>query len=246
MTAAVAKPRQVGIIMQAVSIAAILDNRKDQTRRLIKPSPDSDNYGDAQLTDYNGVDVWFAGPGGLPMIRRRPRYRKGDHLWVRETFGTEGVCDHHDCIVYRADGATYEANPSQGICQKADFVGKPNRWRSPMIMPKWAARIWLRVTAVRIERLQLITVEEIEAEGVRYPVSVKDCPPGKCWPLLRITGPFPPRDYLDATGPWTHAALLRAEFASVWDGLHHKAGFGWATDPWLQVINFETMERPDV
>jgi hypothetical protein len=114
-------------------VRAILDGRKTQTRRVVKPPK---GCRDAR---YAGVD--FGCPYGQP----------GDRLRVRETWQHEDMCcDDHRCgqpshIYYKATEVAPETFAS---------------WRLPQHMPKWACRLWLEITDVRVQRLQEITYDD--------------------------------------------------------------------------------------
>jgi hypothetical protein len=134
-------------------VRAILEGRKTQTRRTVKPQPRVDakghflwkdgNYG-ARLdgTPYTDAFIKYHCPYGAP----------GDRLWVRETWGPRA-----GGVVYRAD--EYRAD---------GFVSCPDggKWRPSIHMPRWASRITLEIVSVRVERLRDISEEDAIAEGV--------------------------------------------------------------------------------
>lgn len=135
------------IIMSSESIIAILAGRKTQTRRVVKPLAES-------LPNDTNV---------LRLIRKRCPYgHPGDNLWVRETWR---VADGYE---YTLTAAEWEGgqNPAH-IEYKANDPHPENvKWRSPLYMPKWAARLWLEISNIRVERLQEITSVGIESEGI--------------------------------------------------------------------------------
>jgi hypothetical protein len=153
------------------------ENPKTQTRRIVKPQPrdvihshgfDGDKWGYLQQTGFaidDHAEHWVRCPYGAP----------GDRLWVRETwcpadcmYGRE--CDPPQTIGYPADKSAVvfddsckpHAVPSWDLAQWNwdSLKGKPS-----IHMPRWASRITLEVTGVRVERLQAITEEDAEAEG---------------------------------------------------------------------------------
>jgi hypothetical protein len=159
MSAAPVKERP--IIFGAESVRAILDGRKTETRRVVKPQPDenfsplaveryhpakTDKHGDL----YPGAETFGAydEDSGYPCP-----YEPGMRLWVREAFDRD------------ASGVHYSADhgPGCGCCQ-----GDRPAWRSPIFMPRWLSRLTLEVTEVRLELLQGITEEGAVAEGVPY------------------------------------------------------------------------------
>lgn len=105
-------------------------------------------------------------------------------------------------------------------------------------MPRWASRIDLEVTGIRVERIQDITEEDAKAEGVQIPVTTEQCPPGMCRPLVNALTPYRP-------GPRgiTQHNLYRAEFAFLWDSINGKRGFSWEKNPWVWVVSFKLL-RP--
>lgn len=133
------------ILFNGEMVRAILEGRKTVTRRVIKGADESMYAGMCGL-----------GPGlfdrntGLRV--KEPYYRLGDILYVRETWNGDW-CDHY---IYRADG---------GNAKTAGYSQEP-KWKPSIHMPKEAARIWLKVTDVRAERLQDIGIEGCEKEGV--------------------------------------------------------------------------------
>jgi hypothetical protein len=139
------------IIFSAPMVRAILDGRKSQTRRVVKPQP------------VAGVIAFDAGPlagqrsprtatGEVFAAERCPYGAPGDRLWAREAHCAFDVGRVH-C---RAD---YASDP---VAEKAHGV----RWSSPIHMPRWASRITLEVIGVRVERLQSISEADAMAEGV--------------------------------------------------------------------------------
>ena len=129
------------ILFSAPMVRALLAGTKTQTRRIIKPQHLAFFNQDAaaMLSDWNERPL----PYGQP----------GDRLWVRETFG-HFECNQHfkpGCnVYYRADGNCLELEP----------------WRPSIHMPRWASRITLEITSVRVERLQDISEADAIAEGV--------------------------------------------------------------------------------
>jgi hypothetical protein len=157
------------ILFNTEMVRAILDGRKTVTRRVIKPQP--------FYVNNSGRWVW-----NIPKNKTIPNcctsvctasrewweyllesqfpYSVGDILYVRETWNSDW-CDH---AIYRADG---------GSAKYAGYTKEP-KWRPSIHMPKEAARIFLRVTDVRVERLQEITADGVEKEGFTGHVCPKD------------------------------------------------------------------------
>jgi len=145
--------RELPIPFTTEMVRAILEGRKWQTRRVIKPQP---RLYDNNLMGFNNgrksslvCDITMA----LRMIPNYAPYQVGDLLWVKETWGI--TPDKYHRICYKADLQYPEGRPVEG------------KWKSPRFMHKAYARLWLlEVTAVRAERLQEISIEDIKAEGV--------------------------------------------------------------------------------
>lgn len=153
------------IIFDGESVRAILENRKTLTRRVIKPQPESDLYWNAVVVGGNGGwtdrhgDSWSC-PHGEP----------SDRLWVRETWGAvsphEDLAPLEECTIeYRADKPN-DPYPGGWPAEEAREYPDAPRWQSPIHMPRWASRITLQITDVRVERLQEITDDDALAEGV--------------------------------------------------------------------------------
>lgn len=130
------------IIFNGEMVRAILDGRKTQTRRVIKPQPD--------------------GPWAAPGRTMCPYGQPGDRLWVRETWA------HVPRTAYGSLGMQDPSDEDMAAIYRATFDRSPpgTGWKPSIYMPKWAARIWLEIINVRVERVQEITNEGALAEGV--------------------------------------------------------------------------------
>lgn len=152
-------------------------------------------------------------------------FEPGDILWVRETWGKLTECN-----VY----PPYEPEEERFI-YRAD-IGDPDhfqaKWRPSIHMPKEAARIFLRVKDVRVERLHEITEEQAVQEG---------CSTGV---VVIALDPMGVAVELDEPQDWT--AL--DDFECVWNSTIKPADkdkYGWAANPWVWVIEFERCEKPE-
>jgi hypothetical protein len=143
----------------------------------------------------DGQEVWYVPGDDQPSkVMRCPYGRRGDRLWVRETWLTVDG----ESAFYRADYAPdAKGERDHGVS-----------WRSAMFMPRWASRIELEVTGIRVELLQDITEEDAMAEGVE--------------PEL-----VPPDG-----GSVPHVEGYRR----VWEGLHGAGA--WDLNPWVWVVSF--------
>lgn len=214
------------ILFNTEMVRAILDGRKTCTRRLVKPQPksklcytfagsDSDTWGYLNRTAH---EIWgeeFKLPNDITeeelSKRWNPPYHTDDILYVRETWcglpvNEAGHMRGHTIYYYKADG---ELRPK----------GWRGTWHPSIHMPKEAARIWLKVTDVRVERLQEITSEQICREGVEveYPHVL-------------------------------NGEEKRYAFSRLWDSTIKKSDldrYGWNASPWVWVIEFERCEKPE-
>jgi len=214
------------ILFNTEMVRAILDGRKTCTRRLVKPQPksklcytfagsDSDTWGYPNRTAH---EIWgeeFKLPNDITeeelSKRWNPPYHTDDILYVRETWcglpvNEAGHMRGHTIYYYKADG---ELRPK----------GWRGTWHPSIHMPKEAARIWLKVTDVRVERLQEITSEQICREGVEveYPHVL-------------------------------NGEEKRYAFSRLWDSTIKKSDldrYGWNASPWVWVIEFERCEKPE-
>ncbi len=138
------------IIFSTEMVRAILEGRKTQTRRIFSCNWRHDiEDGKAYIEMPDGTWPELISPFGKP----------GDLLWVRETFCIDSRGAHGDDpgYYYKADIPTYEDGPEIW----------PDSWKPCIYMPKAAARIWLQITDVKVERLQDISEEDAKKEGVR-------------------------------------------------------------------------------
>lgn len=154
--------REHPILFSAPMILAILDGRKTQTRRVIKQQPHRTTTA-AQHVDSN----WWEWKRGGRF--RCPYGQPGDRLWVRETW-RPGMHPEWLCAVqYRADLQWLKPT---GLDENTGYIfadwcdREPQKWSPSIHMPRWASRITLEITGVRVERLQAISDADARAEGV--------------------------------------------------------------------------------
>jgi hypothetical protein len=155
------------IIFSTPMVIAILEGRKTQTRRIVKPKRNSR----CRMSLFNAIahisGKWFGVDfNNVPFINdliEQPKCKPGDVLWVRETW-YKNYPHEYGRYWYRADGEEIDMPTIYGgtvIYGKADGL----KWRPSIYMPREAARIFLRVKNVRVERVQDITDADILAEG---------------------------------------------------------------------------------
>lgn len=199
------------ILFNTEMVRAILDGKKTCTRRIVKGAiPDDAMWGYTMFTPKGCVSCRgvYADEYGEKFFRLP--YQQGDILYVRETWCKGSWMNEKERYYYKADDNDFHCV-----------------WHPSIHMPKEAARIWLRVTDVRAERLQECGEGwciDIEKEGIATPQD----------PILYISD--------DAF----HDAL-RMEFQKTWDKTIKKSDldrYGWDANPWVWVIEFERCEKP--
>jgi hypothetical protein len=236
--------KELPILFNTEMVQAILEGRKTQTRRAIKPQPKL--YRDTEWT-YSKRGFWshysamlasdptfFGWTVNDPLPKETIYYRSpygapGDLLYVREGWKpTNSKLSKATYVHYRADAAGYnpEWNPSARIEIEHDFVGKPDDpWRPSIHMPKKFARIWLEVKDMRVERLQDISEKDAEAEGVspEFELDLAEFQSNKT-------------NFCEAS---THVL----GFKHLWDSINAKRGYGWDTNPFCWVVEFEKIDK---
>ena len=219
------------ILFNTEMVRAILDGRKTQTRRIIKLAP---GFGGHPVGESGNLDnpLGFMYPCGI----KRPPCNKGDILWVRETWcpcaSLDSFFDGKNLFVYKADYAEHSSLPCG--------------WKPSIHMPKEAARIFLLVKDVRIERLRDITNEAALAEGMPddldYPIAPVYCPRCKGEGLI---GSHIGHGFIEVDCPTCDTAMKR--FINLWTSTIKKADlpvYSWDANPWVWVIEFERCEPP--
>ena len=137
------------ILFNSQMVQAVLAGTKTQTRRVVKPQPEiyESRHGATSLRWRGGVLDTPLNIAPYQLRQLCPHGAIGDRLWVRETWAS----DDSTTAYYRADGETYNA-------------GLP--WRPSIFMPRWASRLTLEITDVRVERVQDISRKDAKDEGV--------------------------------------------------------------------------------
>ena len=209
-----------GMIFNAEMVRAILDGRKTQTRRIMKvqPKPSKSRPGDFWFSSKkleSMVHVSDLAPGNSPIADYHlfiqehccPFGAVGDRIWVRETWARYNIDQNSHDIAYRA--TTPADWPEEG------------RWRPSIHMPRWASRILLEITDVRVERLNAISEEDARAEGIIDGGCLNCGEPEPCG----CANPEP-----DATDA----------FAYLWQSIYGQES--WNANPWVWVIEFKRVE----
>lgn len=210
------------ILFNTEMVRAILEGRKSCTRRIVKPQqligmlPDKCKNGAPEkflkekklmfkpycdMTDIELINTAYKAP-----------YQPGDILYVRETWkkALNGYYYYED----------WQRNDIADI----------TKWKPSIYMPKEAARIWLKVMNVRVERLQEITDEQAKREGIQY----DECPTGFAW-----------KQETDMHNCYTTPI---GAMQALWNSTIKKSDldrYGWDASPWVWVIEFELCEKPE-
>lgn len=231
------------ILFSGAMVRALLDGRKTQTRRVVKPQPpggtayvivDEDPFGKGALC-INSLGVDGRGgpiPGEIDAWRTCPYGTIGDRLWVRETFfdNNPGERDMEQ-VYYRADG-------------EPDFDGESITrdgpgWTPSIHMPRWASRLTLEITGVRVERVQDISEADAWAEG--YDEFDGVC--GTCRGSGTHPYGYPCRC---EAGRQLRSQTALEWYRDLWDSINGKRpGCSWEANPWVWVLEFRRVEAPD-
>lgn len=219
------------ILFNTEMVHAILEGRKTVTRRVVKPQPPATAL--VRNRNRNTWDwaFWEDNDEGHLM---KPPYHPGDILYVRETWAKmecmECSEDADDCeSAVERDGLTIFCNGDMYVYRATDLLPSGYKWRPSIHMPREATRLFLRVTDVRVERLQDITPEQAMAEGVIDPSPSRR-------PYIRY----------EEVGQIELYAKNKV-FPDIWNSTIKPADhalYGWDANPWVWVIEFERCEKP--
>ncbi len=215
------------ILFSAPMIRAILDGRKSQTRRVVKPQPDGPVFiaTDPETPRYCMPRHEALTLSGIAKLC--PYGQPGDRLWVRETCRAEELPSGLDSpetlgVRYLADDCFIPIGntPESGdVWLDLRYYGKraspvaPVKTVPAIHMPRWASRITLEITGIRVEQLQDISEADALAEG--------------------IDPKFPPDEQ------WANAARMR--FADIWESINGQGS--WDTNPWVWVVEFRRSKK---
>jgi len=197
------------ILFSATMIRTLLEGRKTQTRRMLKIQPPEHVV---DFCSFHNPDGEGLAHFGFDPVKRElqdwyavcPYGQVGDRLWCKEVWGAwpaMGGGVQEDSLRYRADG---------------EYQNEHNawRWRSPRFMPRWASRITLEITDVRVERLQDISNEDARAEGVLPSYADRS---------------------VEAGHPYNAIALYR----QLWDAINGEGS--WISNPWVWCVSFRKL-----
>lgn len=220
--------KETGLIFKSPLVRAILEGRKTQTRRVVKRLPLRINR------DANAMEIDVANIENGEFAKRVPcpMGKPGDRIYVREKWNPDPPCDGTWCYTQWAgcrqgqiEGVPERFRSPEHCNFEASWQGSPMTWTPSIHMPKWAARIWLEVTGVRVERLQDISEKDAIAEGIERTEDFFDCP---CW-----------RDYSEPEGP--DASVCPDDPIGSFQTLWESTGGDWAANPWVWVVDFKVL-----
>ena len=214
------------ILFNTEMVRAILDGRKTCTRRVIKPQWEECTackyVHNEYIYDKMAENVYCARCGYPMEPERRSPYQPGDILYVRETW------ERFECWNCEGDErGNCPKEPKKSVLNKTcgcymyratDEISGDAKWHPSIHMPKEAARIWLKVTNVRVERLQDITADDIRSEGLSS--------------IAVHAG---------------NMEIALKEWKKLWNSTIKKSDldcYGWDANPWVWVIEFERCEKP--
>lgn len=210
--------KDLPILFSAPMVRAILAGSKTQTRRALRVQPPANSVqvstwhhpdprpmfcawvptedGGAEISDWDPVPCPYGAPG--------------DHLWLREAYRFDKQFDHLPPRDVPA-GAPYFMEASRLNWLGGPYDGEPGKLRPGMFMPRWASRITLEITVVRVERLQYISEADALAEGVRHSYGE----------------PFDP----------THTITDRRRYQLLWESINGAGA--WDANPWVWAVEFK-------
>nr|DAY81834.1 MAG TPA: ASCH domain protein [Caudoviricetes sp.] len=203
------------ILFNTEMVRAILDGRKTCTRRLVRFLPGENPQWTGYIRDglmlYNGKNE--------PCIRKAP-YQPGDTLYVRETWKKA------------PNGYYYYEDWQRGDI--ADLT----KWKPSIHMPKEAARIWIKIMNVRVERLQEMKPVDVIKEGAY----------SDCWDCLNTYGESGSQCCYGTEEQCSQCDEVMMEWEKLWTSTIKKSNlnrYGWDANPWVWVIEFERCEKPE-
>ncbi|EOX0728577.1 hypothetical protein ACO37N_005512 [Klebsiella pneumoniae] len=222
-----------GMIFNAEMVRALLDGRKTQTRRPIKwkqtrfteigEREDGSKWPWSEDAEH-ACDFWHPCPFGAV----------GDRIWVREAFRVHSRATDVATLVYKASERNSWTEQTRrvpvAVCNKP---ATPEKWTPSLHMPRWASRIMLEITGVRVERLNAISPEDAESEGLERTnfTGFGDEPELPSYPE--------PDVYFDPLKKQWKEYPPEA-FAGLWESIYGEGS--WKANPWVWVIEFKRVE----
>lgn len=239
--------RELGILYKPDMHLAVREDRKTQTRRIIKPGRNqswlpAEALGKVVRMEPSADGWWKMAVSDGHIGSVRSPYRVGDLLYVKEA-----VCVY----TYKVwSPAGYFEEPRALYKSDGALLVNGHKWSSPLHMPKWAARTWLEVTGVRAERLQDISEADAIAEGVAPLFTTQE---RASRPEYDVDGY---RNYLwhgwvgktitqKQADEWPHQYssydTARGSYSSLWESINGPGS--WAANPWVWVYEFRRIKK---
>lgn len=236
------KVKERPILFSGPMVRAILEGRQTQTRRIVKLANAYHDCGRHEIMEWrNQNEVWFGLYEWNTVASLRCPYGSvSERLWVRETFRNTIDDKSFCCIQYKSDESIRSLlcdNNGEGDCvgtknhkEPLQQIGKPGPPYKPSIhMPRWASRITLEITSVRIERLNNISEADALAEGIeRRNIS---------W--NHAANEYKYYGWLEKHDQWSLSPLNSYE--SLWESINGPGS--WAINPWVWVIEFKQISN---
>ncbi len=201
------KVQEKPILFSTPMVEAILEGRKTQTRRVYKPKLQIEQTVDDATFQSNLTKL-------IPEISP---YHPGQRLWVRETWAP---CPEYKPIPHpeKAPKVWYKADNNRPTWAGYD-------WRPSIFMPRWASRLTLEITEVKVQKLQDITIEDCLSEGINQHVASQ---------LGYAVSPSEEAFNLTQAIP---------TYRTLWNHLNSKRGYSWDSNCWVWAINFKRIEK---
>jgi hypothetical protein len=235
------------ILFSAPMVRALLDGSKTQTRRIVKPQPEwtEPNTQWQTGTGHSGPG-WYAHNSDYPeegaLFYRCPYGQTGDRLYVRETWAETDLHDGTPVVAYRAGGCIPVGRDTG---DGPDFLihkwAQPDTtcceaWKPSIHMPRWASRITLEITGVRVERLQDISEADALAEGIRTVRTPE-------WDRQHFGEWRAESDSAMAAGKKPPIGPLPStSYQALWNDINGPGS--WDANPWVWVVEFKRLEAP--
>lgn len=224
------------ILFNGAMVRAVLSGSKTQTRRILK-NPYIEGEWSIKPTNeprFQGhTHDWWLGEGTQPFgAIKSPYGQVGDQLWVRETFQpifAEGVTDFADVDYKTGEGYAPVYPATDKVVEFVSFDGDITTRCTPSIhMPRWASRIQLEITGVRVERLNDCSEADAVAEGIERVGGYASVSP---WRNYRIG---------EAGEMSMHCSAPTRSYMTLWESINGEGS--WAANPWVWVIEFKVIK----
>jgi hypothetical protein len=202
------------ILFTGEMVRALLAGNKTQTRRVVRPQPCPGGLVRHLIGEFYSRTAALV-PNSTPLWEdlRCPYGKAGDHLYVRETWAPRGASPDISGESGARAVIEFQADLSREVFHHGPLPALADKWKPSIFQPRWASRIPLEVTSVRVERVNDITEVDAIAEGLT--------------PWAGSIG----------------AVSAREKYHSLWNRLNAKRGFGWDLNPWVWVIAFKKLTQ---